>query len=125
MPIERLGYAELGERLGVSAEVARTLVKRHHLPRLRANNGKTLVAVDFEELHQKPLPARSARDHRLVIEAVAPLKARIAELEAALAEAQQQASGHQCERASRLIAAQDRPVGVSTLFVEATAVSQS
>ena len=125
MPIERLGYAELGERLGVSAEVARTLVKRHHLPRLRANNGKTLVAVDFEELHQKPLPARSARDHRLVIEAVAPLKARIAELELALAEARQQASGHQLhyerERASRLIASGQTGRSLHTL----TAVSQS
>jgi len=70
MPIEQLTYAQIAERLGISAEAARAVVKRNRFGRSRANDGKTLVAVDLEELQHKPLPARSPRgqagdrDHR-------------------------------------------------------------
>ena len=49
MPVEMLTYAELGERLKVSPEAARALVKRHRWPRSRSNDGKTLVQVDLRE----------------------------------------------------------------------------
>ena len=49
MPVEMLTYAELGERLKISPEAARALVKRQRLPRSRSNDGKTLVQVDLTE----------------------------------------------------------------------------
>ena len=56
MPVEQLTYAQIAERLGVSSEAARAIVKRMRLPRSRANDGKTLVAVDLDEIQHKPLP---------------------------------------------------------------------
>jgi hypothetical protein len=55
MPVEMLTYAELGERLKISAEAARALVKRQRLPRSRSNDGKTLVQVDFAEISHCPV----------------------------------------------------------------------
>ena len=52
MPVEMLSYVELGERLKISPEAARALVKRHRLPRSRSNTGKTLVHVDLTEISQ-------------------------------------------------------------------------
>jgi hypothetical protein len=46
MPVEQLTYAQIAERLGVTSEAARAIVKRQRLPRSRSNDGKTLVAVD-------------------------------------------------------------------------------
>jgi len=66
MPTEQLTYAQIAERLSVSAEAARALVKRHRLPRSRSNDGKTLAAIDLGEIRHKPLPARS-RGHQSVI----------------------------------------------------------
>jgi hypothetical protein len=91
MPTEQLSYAQMAERLSVSTEAARALVKRHRLPRSRANDGKTLAAIDLEEIRHKPLPARSPRDHRAVTDVVATLKARVAQLEAELAQAEERA----------------------------------
>jgi hypothetical protein len=59
MPVEQLTYAHIAERLGVTSEAARAIVKRHRLPRSRSNDGKTMVAVDLDEVRYKPLPARS------------------------------------------------------------------
>src|SRR5262245_25334310 len=114
MPLEQLTYAQIAERLGVTSEAARALVKRNRLPRSRANDGKTLVAVDLEELRHKPLPARSPRGDQSVTDVVATLKARIAELEAELAAEQQRSAGHRTdyererERADRMVTIQDR-----------------
>ena len=55
MPVEMLTYAELGERLKISPEAARALVKRHRLPRSRSNDGKTLVQVDLTEISHSPV----------------------------------------------------------------------
>src|SRR5262249_57416560 len=74
MPVEMLTYAALAERLKISSEAARALVKRHRLPRSRANDGKTLVGVDLAEIEHKPLPARSPGGPEAVI---APLKPKI------------------------------------------------
>ena len=84
MPIEQLTYAQIAERLGISSEAARAIVKRHRLPRSRSNDGKTLVAVDLEEVRHKPLPARSPRGDQPVTDKVAGLQAKIATLEAEL-----------------------------------------
>jgi hypothetical protein len=64
MPAEQLTYAQIAERLSVSAEAARAIVKRHRLPRSRRNDGKTLAAIDLTEIRHKPLPTRSPRGHR-------------------------------------------------------------
>jgi hypothetical protein len=44
MATESLTYAQIAERLGINAEAARGLVRRHHLPRSTANDGKASSA---------------------------------------------------------------------------------
>jgi hypothetical protein len=113
MPIEQLSYAQIAERLSVSAEAARALVKRHRLPRSRSNDGKTLAAIDLGEIRHKPLLARS-RGHQPVTDVVATLKARVQSLEAELAAEQQRSAGYRAdfererERADRVVSIQDR-----------------
>src|SRR5262249_34132958 len=97
MPADQLTYAQIAERLSVSPEAARAIVKRHRLPRSRSNDGKTLAAIDLEEIRHKPLPARSPRGPRSVTDAVASLKARIATLEAELVAEQQRSAGHRAD----------------------------
>ena len=93
MPIEQLTYVQIAERLGVSTEAARAIVKRHRLPRSRSNDGKTLAAIDLQEIRHKPLPASSPRGHRSVTDVVVTLKARVAELEAELGRAEERVGG--------------------------------
>jgi len=108
MPIEMLTYAELGERLKISPEAARALVKRHRLPRSRSNDGKTLVQVDLSEINHSPVPRASQAPggHQ----AVAGLKQKIEALQAELAEMEVVARGHradferECERTNKLLA---------------------
>src|SRR5262245_44354582 len=78
MPAEMLTYADLADRLKISAEAARAIAKRHRLPRSRANDGKTLVKVDLSEIQHRPLPARSPGGPQAVI---AALKAEIETLQ--------------------------------------------
>ncbi len=109
MPVEMLSYAELGERLKVSPEAARALVKRHRLPRSRSNDGKTLVQVDLTEITHSPVPrARQApAGHQA---AAAALQEKIQTLQADLIEMETIASGHradferECERTNKLLA---------------------
>ena len=116
MPAEQLTYAQIAERLSVSPEAARAIVKRYRLPRSRSNDGKTLAAIDLKEIRHKPLPARSPRGRRSVTTVVATLKARIATLEAELVAEQQRSAGHRAdfererERADQLVTTQDRMV---------------
>src|SRR6266478_8849838 len=116
MPTEQLTYAQIAERLSVSPEAARAIVKRHRLPHSRSNDGKTLAAIDLEEIRHKPLPARSPRGHRSVTDVVATLKARVNELETELAQAEERSAGHRVdfererERADQLVTTQDRMV---------------
>jgi len=118
--LEQLTYAQIGERLNVSSEAARAIVKRNRLPRSHANDGRTLVAIDLDELQHKPLPARSPRGHQAVTEVVATLKARIEQLEAELATEQQRSAGHRAnyerereraDRADQVGTTQDRIIG--------------
>jgi chromosome segregation ATPase len=68
-----------------------------------------LAAIDLGEIRHKPLPARSP-----VTDVVAKLKAKVAELEAELAQAEERSRGHRAdfererERADRLVTTQDR-----------------
>ena len=104
MPVEMLTYAELGERLKISPEAARALVKRHRLPRSRSNDGKTLVQVDLSEISHSPVP-RAAQPP-----AGPALKQKIEALEAELIEMEAIAKGHradferECERTNKLLA---------------------
>jgi hypothetical protein len=123
MPIEQLTYAQIAERLSVTPEAVRALVRRLHLPRLRGNDGKTLIAIDLAEVRHRPLPARSPRGGQPVTDLVATLKERTQILEAELAAEQaelaaeqQRSAGHRAdyeherERADRMVATQDRLV---------------
>jgi hypothetical protein len=114
MATEQLTYDQLAERLGTTREAARAVVKRHRLPRSRTNDGKTLVAVDLDELRHKPLRARSPRGHQSVTETVATLKATVAELEAELTRAEERSAGHRADfererdRTDQMVIPQDR-----------------
>jgi hypothetical protein len=91
--LEQLTYVQIGDRLNISPEGARAIVKRNRLPRSHDKNGKTLVAIDLDQLQHKPLPVRSPR--RLpASDVVATLKARVEQLEAELAAEQQHSAGH-------------------------------
>ena len=84
--IEHLTYAELAERLGVSAEAARARAKRQRLQRQRANDGKARVVVDLADVQHKAMPARlPGGDHP-----IAGLRARIEALQAELAEMEEE-----------------------------------
>jgi hypothetical protein len=106
--LEQLTYAQIGERLKISSEGARAIVKRSRLPRSHASDGKTLVAIDLDELPHKPLPARSPRGQP-VTDVVATLRARIEQLEAELA-TEQQRSARERDRADQLVTSQDKLV---------------
>jgi hypothetical protein len=108
MPVEMLTYAELGERLKISPEAARALVKRHRLPRARSNDGKTLVQVDLAEINHSPVPR--APQAQAGHQAVTALKQKIEALQAELIEMEVIAKGHradferECERTNKLLA---------------------
>ena len=91
--LEQLTYAQIGDRLNISSEGARAIVKRNRLPRSHDKDGKTLVAIDFDELQHKPLSPRRLP----VTDVVATLKARIEQLEAELAAEQQHSAGHRAQ----------------------------
>ena len=98
MPVEQLTYVQIAERLGASSEAARALAKRMRLPRSRANDGKTLVAVDLAEIQHKPLPyGRSPRRDQPVTDVVAALKAKIEILQAELAKTEERSAGHRAD----------------------------
>ena len=103
--LEQLTYVQIGERLNISSEGARAIVKRNRLPRSHDKHGRTLVAIDLDELQHKPLPAPR---HQPVNDVIATLKTRIEQLEAELAAEQQRSARdrahceHEHERADLL-----------------------
>src|SRR5215467_6526361 len=105
--LEQLTYVQIAERLSISSEGARAMVKRSRLPRAHDKHGKTLVAIDLDELQHKPLPVRAPR-RQPVNDVVATLKTRIEQLEADLAAERQRSAGdlahyeHERERADLL-----------------------
>jgi hypothetical protein len=108
MPVEMLTYADLGERLKISPEAARALVKRHRWPRTRSNDGKTLVQVDLAEISHSPIvrQPQAQAGHQVVT----ALKQKIETLQAELIETKAIAGGHradferECERTNKLLA---------------------
>jgi hypothetical protein len=64
MSIESLTYEELADRLGTSAEAARSLVRRMRLPRKPGNDGKARVTIDLTEIQYTPLRTRQPSGHR-------------------------------------------------------------
>jgi hypothetical protein len=94
-------YTDLAQRLNISAEAARSLVRRMHLPRQKANDGKTLVAVDMCDIRHKP----ASMVRRVDLDA---LQARVDELEQLLRRAEaiaaRQRTDYERERAERLAA---------------------
>lgn len=108
MPVEMLTYAELGDRLKISPEAARALVKRHRMPRSRSNDGKTLVQVDLTEINHSPITRASQSQAGQPV--VTALKDHIATLQADLAEMRAVAGGHradferECDRTNKLLA---------------------
>jgi hypothetical protein len=108
MSVELLSYADLGARLNISREAARSLARRRRLPRSRSDQGKALVSVDASELRHTPRPRRSrgadcvaastTRTGELEIEA---FKAEIARLEATVADTRADFERER-ERADRL-----------------------
>jgi len=96
-------------------EAARAIVKRRHVPDLfEVDRGQDLAIVAARA--RQALPARSSRGHRSVTDVVATLKARVAELETELAQAEERSAGHRVdferehERADQLVTTLDRTV---------------
>ena len=108
MPVEMLTYAELGERLKISPEAARALVKRQRLPRSRSNDGKTLVQIDLTEISHSP--ASRGPQTQAGHQVVTALNQKIETLQAELIDMEAIASGHradferECERTNKLLA---------------------
>jgi hypothetical protein len=103
MGIEQLTYAVLAERLNISPGAARSLVRRKQLARQKANDGRTLVAVDFSDIRHKPVQVVRRADLDV-------LRARVAELEELVRRVEAIAAWHRAdyererERAQQLVA---------------------
>jgi len=104
MSVEILTYGALGARLNISPVAARSLARRLRLPRSLSEDGKALVSVDLAEIRHTPQPPgrRQAGD-------VAQWTAKVAALEAEIAQLEAMAAGHRAdfeherERAERLV----------------------
>jgi hypothetical protein len=111
MSIESLTYADVAGRLGTSREAARSLVRRHRLPRQTANDGTVRINVDPAEIQFRPVPRRS-RGHRADFDT---LRAEIEQLRAEVSKLEEKgaidalAAGHRAdfererERSDRLM----------------------
>jgi hypothetical protein len=106
MAVESLTYAEIADRLGVTVNAARGLVKRLHLPRQTNNDRKVTTLIDFDEIQHRPQPTppRLAGNYELGI-----TKERLAHTEAELAAERERSRGcradyeHERERADQLV----------------------
>src|SRR5262252_5694428 len=74
------------------------------------------MRIDLKEIRHTPMPARSPRGRRSVTDVVVTLKARVAQLETELAQAEERSTGHRLDfeheraRADQLVTTQDRMV---------------
>ncbi|MCK1740223.1 hypothetical protein IVA80_04940 [Bradyrhizobium sp. 139] len=84
MSVALLTYADLSARLNISREAARSLARRHRLPRSRSDDGKALVSVDVSELRYVPRPriGRRADPITAAMAKIEAFKAEVARLEA-------------------------------------------
>lgn len=108
MSVALLTYADLGARLDISREAARSLARRRRLPRSRSEDGKALVSVDLSALRYTPRPRKDRRANPVdasmaKIEAIkiGAFKAEITRLED-VATAYRQVFERERERAERL-----------------------
>jgi len=92
MPVEILTYAALGERLAISAGAARSLVRRHRLPRSLSDAGKALVSVDLSDLRHTQRSRRRAEATD-----VAAMAAKMAALQAEIVRIEATAAGHRAD----------------------------
>jgi hypothetical protein len=122
MTVEFLTYGALGARLNISAEAARSLAKRHRLPRSLSEDGKALVSVDFAEIHHTPQPPgrRHAGHVGLLTAQVTALQAEVAWLEASSASHRADFERER-ERAERLVVELLQATAEATAAREATA----
>jgi hypothetical protein len=101
MSVESLTYTDLADRLGTTAEAARSLVRRLRLSRHTGNDGKVRVTVDLSDIQYKRLPGRSPAGHRADIEALSAriqmLQAELARLEVENSCIQASAAGHRAD----------------------------
>jgi hypothetical protein len=98
MATESLTYTQIAERLGVSTEAARGLIRRHHLPRSTANDGKTVILVDLTEIPHRKCPRKPGGSQEdFDRPRLEELLARIAALEAELAAANERAGGFRAD----------------------------
>jgi hypothetical protein len=101
MSIESLTYEELADRLGTSAEAARSLVRRLRLPRKPGNDGKARVTIDLTEIQYKPLRTRQPSDHRTDIDGlnthVEQLQGEVAALQVEKQCLEAAAAGHRAD----------------------------
>ncbi|MGY8666258.1 hypothetical protein Q3C01_28455 [Bradyrhizobium sp. UFLA05-109] len=108
MSVELLTYAELGARLNISREAARSLARRRRLPRSRSDDRKARVSVDFSELRYRPRP-RTGRQADPIAASMAKIEAFKSEaFKAEIARLEARAAGYRAdfererERADRL-----------------------
>jgi hypothetical protein len=112
MTTESLTYSELGDRLGSSAEAARSLARRLRLIRKPGNDGKVRVIVDLAEIQYRPAPTRSPDrpDIDALNNRIEQLQAELAKLEIEKNCLEASAVGHRADfererdRCDRLIA---------------------
>ncbi len=114
MPAEMLTYDELADRLNISAEAARSLAKRLHLPRAVSIDGRARVTVDLAAIEHKARPPLSRKTK------IETLQAQIARLEAAAATLRADFERER-ERAERLTAALLEAAAETTAAREAAA----
>jgi hypothetical protein len=92
MPVEILTYAALGARLAISAGAARSLARRHRLPRSRSDAGKALVTVDLADIRHRRRPP-----HRDEAGDVAAMAAKMAAFQAEIVRIETTAAGHRAD----------------------------
>jgi chromosome segregation ATPase len=122
MSVEILTYGALGARLNISPVAARSLARRLRLPRSLSEDGKALVSVDLAEIRHTP--QASGRRHA---DDAAQWAAKVAALEAEIAQLEARAAGHRADfeherdRAERLVTELLQARAETTAAREATA----
>jgi DNA repair exonuclease SbcCD ATPase subunit len=122
MSVEILTYGALGARLNISPEAARSLAKRHRLPRSLSDDGRALVSVDLAEIRHTPQAPgrRQVTNIALLTTKIEALQAEIARLEASAASHRADFERER-ERADRLMVELLQATAETTAAREATA----